>query len=302
MGTDRYFTQRFLGPIFDKQIDVLTQRLKNLNASDLQEVLAFYFENNSMQGIEAVVDALPCGDYADEIVRLSTSETPRGLKAFDRLLEKNSSDKSRLYERCIFSDGHAHCIAVLRSHYTPNETRKNTELWQWLLVNNRMECWEDIVMLSSHLPDGRDQEHLNYMIEEMVTQRCDHLTDEEKGKALRAFIAERQPNTSYNFPAILIREYARSYDPVVFEIIQEFPQTTDIHNVYNAPLRWAVTEKCYTVFEYFYDLSAGEQRTRIYEQLDMRAQKTWDEWESFIVRKRLEDALAGGCERPKRKI
>lgn len=303
MTSQRYFEHHFLRPILDGNIEVLQQRLNDLTPSDLRELLEFYFDHNSIEGIEAVVKVLPCGDYANEVVRLSYSDTTRGLNAFDRLLEKTTSDKSKLYERCIFGEGHPHCIAALRTHYNPDDTEKTIALMKWLIAHDQMKSWEDLLMLYQNSRWPNEPEYLDFIIDEMVSSRWDDWnSDEDKGKALRAFIAQSDPNRSYNFPGLLIKEYGQRYDPIVFDVIQELPQSVDIHNVYGAPLRWAVIEKCGDVFDHFYDLSTGEQRADIYAHLDPDLKTRWDHWETGIVKKRLEAVVDEGCTPPKRKI
>lgn len=303
MNLQNYFEKHFLRPILDGKIDVLQQRLKDLTPSDLRELLEFYFEQNTVQGIEAVVEALPCGDYSNEVVRLSYSDTTRGLNAFDRLLEKTTSDKSKLYERCVFGEGHAHCIAALRTHYNLEDTEKNIQLMKCLIEHDQMKSWEDVLMLYQNSRWQNEPEYLDYIIDEMVSIRWDKWnSDEDKGKALRAFVAQSDPDRSYNFPGFLIKEYAQHYDPIVFEVIQELPQSVDIHKVYTAPLRWAVIERCVETFAHFYDLSTGEQRADIYAHLDPNLKAQWDHWETAIVKQRLQAVVDEGCAPPKRKI
>ena len=303
MNLQNYFEKHFLRPILDGKIDVLQQRLNALTQSDLREILEFYFDHNSIQGIEAVVEALPCGDYSKEVVRLSYSETKRGLNAFDRLLEKTTSDKSKLYERCIFGEGHPHCIAALRTYYNFEDSEKTIELMKWMIGHDQMKSWEDLLLLYQHSRWKNEPEYLDFIIDEMVSTRWqDWKSDEDKGQALRAFVAQSDPNRLYNFAGILIEEYAQRYDPIVFEVIQDLPQNMDIHGVYSAPLRWAVIKKCGDTFAHFYDLSTGAQRADIYAHLDPDLKPQWDHWESALVKKRLQAVVDEGCAPPKRKI
>lgn len=298
-----YFQRRFLQPILDNNIAILQRHMRDLTPTDLRELLVYYFEN-SMQGVELVVEALPIGNYTTEVVRLAQADTPRGLRAFDRLLAKTTSDRSELYGRCIWNSAHAHCLETLRNDYDPTrDLQINHNLWTHLFADNRMECWRDILMLSQHLP--MDQLHgdtLDYMIDEMLVPNCLNLSDEEHGKALRAFIAESRPDTPYDFVRNIISEYRKSCNPMLFEIIKEFHQTVDINYFYHAPLRWAVLNNCYDVFEFFYELSTAEQRMDMEEHLTADIQQRWFEWDASMVKKRLETVVGSDRTKTTRKI
>lgn len=299
-----YFERHFLRPILDNNIGIVQRHMRDLTPTDLRELLAYYFNENSMPGVELVVEALPIGNYTKELLRLAESDTARGLRAFDRLLAKTTSDRSELYGRCIWNSAHAHCLEMLRNDYDPTrDLQINHNLWTHLFADNRMECWKDILMLSQHLP--MDQFHgdtLDYMIDEMLTPNCLNLSDEEHGKALRAFIGGSRPDTHYDFVRNIISEYGKSCNPMLFAIIKEFPQTVDINHFFNTPLRWAVLNNCYDVFEFFYDLSTAEQRADMEEHLTPDIQQRWSAWDALMVKNRLETVVGNDRTKTTRKI